>query len=103
LARWRDFSPRNDLEDLAALVVNLDLVISVDNSTIHLAGCLGARTWTLLPAAADWRWMAETDESPWYPTMRLLRATREGGWDELLARAAATMRNVAQHSLPMAG
>lgn len=64
--------------DTAAIISNLDLVITCDTSIAHLAGALGARTWLALDAAADWRWLAERDDSPWYPTMRLFRQPKLG-------------------------
>jgi len=72
------------LRKLAAL----DLVISVDNSTVHLAGALGRPVWTLLPFSADWRWMLDRDSTPWYATMRLLRCRSAGDWGELMRRTA---------------
>lgn len=73
----------NPLDD-ARIMRALDLVISVDTMTAHLAGALGQQTWTLLPFNADWRWMRDRNDSPWYPTMRLFRQKREGAWDEVI-------------------
>jgi len=70
----------NPLSD-ARVMRALDLVISVDTMTAHLAGALGVNTWTLLPTDADWRWMRERSDSPWYPTMRLFRQPAPGRWD----------------------
>ncbi|HEY0728436.1 MAG TPA: hypothetical protein VGD38_10225, partial [Pyrinomonadaceae bacterium] len=69
----------NPLDD-ARIMGALDLVISVDTMTAHLSGALGQQTWTLLPFNADWRWMKDREDSPWYPTMRLFRQKREGDW-----------------------
>lgn len=66
----------------------LDLVITVDSMPAHLAGALGVPTWTLLQADADWRWMTDRDDSPWYPTMRLFRQPRQGDWAPVIARVA---------------
>lgn len=74
----------HDFSDTAALMANLDLVISIDTSVAHLAGALGITTWTLLPFAADWRWLLEREDSPWYPTMRLFRQKHAGEWDEVI-------------------
>jgi Tetratricopeptide repeat len=63
-------------ENLAALMCELDLVISVDTANVHLAGALGVPCWVLLPTIADWRWLLERDDSPWYPGMRLFRRDR---------------------------
>ena len=69
--------------DTASLVNQLDLVISVDSSVAHLAGAMGKPVWILLPANADWRWMMDRKDSPWYPTMRLFRQTRLGDWSDV--------------------
>jgi len=71
---------QNDLADAAALVEHLDLVISVDTMMAHLAGAIGRPVWTLLSYAADWRWLRDRTDSPWYPTMRLFRQPRQGDW-----------------------
>ncbi len=77
----------NDFTDTAALLANLDLLISVDTSIVHLAGAMGRRVWTLLPRErTDWRWLPGRDDSPWYPTMRLFRQKQTGDWDEVIAR-----------------
>ena len=69
-----------DLSETAALIANLDGVISVDTLIPHLAGALGARVWLMLAHAADWRWLVDRDDSPWYPTMRLFRQRSAGNW-----------------------
>jgi tetratricopeptide (TPR) repeat protein len=80
----------NDFADTAALISQLDLVITVDTSVAHLSGALGAETWLMLPTAPDWRWLLNRDTSPWYPSMRLFRQTRRRDWsgvaDQLLRR-----------------
>jgi hypothetical protein len=73
----------NPLDD-ARIMRALDLVISVDTMTAHLAGALGRPVWTLLPFAADWRWLRDREDSPWYPTMRLFRQHREGDWSPVI-------------------
>lgn len=65
---------------LAGTIAELDLVITVDTLAAHLAGALGTPAWVLLQEAADWRWMVGTNNSPWYPHMRLFRQRREGEW-----------------------
>ena len=76
-----DLSPLiRDYADTAALVDQLDLVISVDTSVAHLAGALGRPIWLLLPFAPDWRWLLGRADSPWYPTMRLFRQPQPGDW-----------------------
>ncbi|EEF24853.1 o-linked n-acetylglucosamine transferase, ogt, putative, partial [Ricinus communis] len=76
----------DDFAETAALVANLDLVISVDTAVAHLAGALGKPCWLLLPDyRCDWRWMAEREDTPWYPSMRLFRQPRGGGWAPVVA------------------
>jgi len=80
----RDSNPLDNLDDLAAKISALDLVISIDNTTAHLAGALGKSVWTLLPFVPDWRWMLEKEDSPWYPSMRLFRQASPGDWNAVL-------------------
>lgn len=80
-----------DLVELARRMLALDLVISVDTMTAHLAGALGLPVWTLLPTPCDWRWMEDRVDSPWYPTMRLLRQPRPGDWSGAIARLAEAL------------
>jgi len=82
-----------DFADTAAVIANLDLVISVDTAVAHLAGALGKPCWLLLPDyRCDWRWMKERDDTPWYPSMRLFRQPREGGWAPVIAGVSAALR-----------
>ncbi len=76
---------------LAAVVANLDLVITVDTLAAHLAGALGVPCWTLLQHRADWRWMSGRRDSPWYPSVRLFRQRPTGDWDELLHQVRAAL------------
>lgn len=88
----------DDFADTAALIANLDLVISIDTAVAHLSGALGKETWVLLPKAADWRWMLERDDSPWYPTMRLFRQRSPGDWQGIVKRVGAALREaVSRH------
>jgi ADP-heptose:LPS heptosyltransferase len=73
----------------------LDLLITVDTLSAHLAGALGVRTWTLLPAEADWRWMIDRDDTPWYPTMRLFRQPRPGDWCSVIQQVRAAVQSFA--------
>lgn len=79
-----------DFEDTAGAMGALDLVITVDSSTAHLAGALGRPTWTILPAArvVDWFWRKSGDRSPWYPAMRLFRQERPGDWGPVVQQVA---------------
>ncbi len=76
-----DFDQSNGrFMDTAAVIKNLDLVVSVDTSVAHLAGALGVPTWILLPYPAEWRWLTNRSDTPWYPTMQLFRQPIEGDW-----------------------
>lgn len=80
---WMDFSGElKDMSDTAALVQNLDLVLSVDTSTAHLAGALAKPVWVFIPTQSDFRWLLHRTDSPWYPTMRLFRQTAAGDWSK---------------------
>src|SRR5213076_1531308 len=68
----------SDFAQTAALIANLDLIISVDTAAVHLAGAVGKPVWTLLAFCPDFRWMLNRDDSPWYPTMRLFRQEKFG-------------------------
>jgi tetratricopeptide (TPR) repeat protein len=80
--------------DTAALMSNLDLVICSDTSIPHLAGALAVPVWVALPKIADWRWLLERQDSPWYPTMRLFRQTRNGDWLGVFGRIAEELKRV---------
>jgi ADP-heptose:LPS heptosyltransferase len=69
--------------DTAAIMKNLNLVVTSDTSVAHLAGALGVRVWVALPFVPDWRWMLDRGDSPWYPTMRLFRQQKPGDWTGL--------------------
>ncbi|MEQ8195751.1 MAG: tetratricopeptide repeat protein [Rhodospirillales bacterium] len=84
-------NPLENMDAFAAQIAALDLVISVDNSTVHLSGALGVPTWTLLPPSPDWRWMLEREDSPWYPAMRLFRQRTAGDWTEVFSRVADSL------------
>jgi hypothetical protein len=77
--------------DTAIAMRDLDLLISVDSMPAHLAGALHVPVWTLLPANADWRWMRDRADSPWYPTMRLFRQRGPGAWGDVLRDVAAAL------------
>lgn len=79
-------SGSDDILEAAQTIAALDLVISIDSMPAHLAGALGVRTWTLLQAQSDWRWMDQREDTPWYPTMRLFRQDHGEGWPHLIAR-----------------
>jgi len=103
---WPDSDPLRDLDDFAALLSALDLVISVDNAAVHLAGALGRPVWILLPHAADWRWMRDRNDSLWYPSARLMRQPRPGDWGSVMESAARLLASFApaaeRDALPIA-
>jgi hypothetical protein len=81
-----------DYEDTAAIIANLDMVVTVDTSVAHLAGAMGRRAWVLIPYAADWRWLQDRTDSPWYPSLRLFRQTQSRRWDEVMAAMVAELK-----------
>jgi tetratricopeptide (TPR) repeat protein len=85
------WTSRCSLEDKAALMMNLDLVITADTEAAHLAGALARPTWTLLARGADWHWALDCEHSAWYPTVRLLRQRTTGDWTEVLEHARAAL------------
>lgn len=100
-AEWGilDLGPEVDTEagafmDTAAIMANLDLVVTSDTAIAHLAGALGFPVWVALGKSADWRWLEKREDSPWYPTMRLFRQTQLGDWDEVFERIATQLRAV---------
>ncbi len=84
-------SDLSDFEATAALVSNLDLIITVDTAMGHLSGALGKRVWIMLPKASDWRWLLDREDSPWYPTARLFRQQRPGDWTNVIAQVAQAL------------
>ena len=76
----------------AALITELDLVISVDTATAHLAGALGKPVFILLPFNGDWRWLLEREDSPWYGSARLFRQKKPGDWDDVIARVSKEVK-----------
>ena len=88
---WDGSSRERDLAETAALMANLDLVITTDTCIAHLAGAMGKPVWILLPHLADWRWMQETETTPWYPTARLFRQSTPGDWSQVLRRVCAEL------------
>jgi len=82
------FDATQDLDDLAALICALDLVVSVDNSNVHLAGALGQDAWVLLPRSPDWRYGWSGETMPWYPSLRLWRKAPRESWKNVIGRVA---------------
>jgi tetratricopeptide (TPR) repeat protein len=99
VGRWplTDLSARLDetagpFMDTAAVMMNLDLVVTTDTSIPHLAGALGVPVWVALPKVACWRWLLEREDCPWYPTMRLFRQERRGDWGGVFERIAQAVQ-----------
>jgi ADP-heptose:LPS heptosyltransferase len=88
LERWPDVHVHEeallDFEDTAAIINMMDLVISVDTAPAHLAGAIGKPVWILLPYVADFRWLRNRSDSPWYPSARLFRQREQGRWDSVI-------------------
>jgi hypothetical protein len=95
LERWgvRDAGPMlTDFSETAALACELDLVVTVDTSVAHLAGALGRPVWLLLAKVPDWRWMLERTDTPWYPTMRIIRQRELGRWEDVIECVCKELR-----------
>lgn len=93
-----DFDTTNgSFMDTAAIMKNLDLVITVDTSIAHLAGGLDIPVWIVLPFPAEWRWLTERSDSPWYPTMRLFRQTKFGDWEAVFSQIVEALAKVKRH------
>jgi tetratricopeptide (TPR) repeat protein len=89
---WEQGDPLVDIDSFAAKIAALDLVISVGNATVHIAGAVGTTAWTLLPMVPSWRWMIACEESPWYGRVRLFRQQTGGEWQPVLARIESMLR-----------
>jgi len=90
-----DLGPElKDFSDTAAVLEQLDLLISVDTSIVHLAGALGLPAWLLLPQVPDWRWLLDRDDSPWYPSLTILRQTGHDQWPELIERVRQRLQQL---------
>jgi ADP-heptose:LPS heptosyltransferase len=82
----------SNIDVFAAQIAAMDMVLTIDNSTAHLAGALGVPTWVLLPFAPDWRWLQLREDSPWYPTMRLFRQPKIGDWQSVVNRVHSILQ-----------
>lgn len=89
---WEDADQLRDLDDFAAQVAGLDLVISIDNTTVHMAGAVGRPVWCLVPGVPNWRWMLDREDSPWYPTLRLFRQKGRHDWEGVFRDVARELR-----------
>lgn len=84
-------STADDVQRTASFIKQLDLVIAVDTMVAHLAGALGKPVWLMLEKCADWRWMMDRTDSPWYPTMRIFRQPRTGDWSDVAGHVAGAL------------
>ena len=84
----------NDFADTAALIMQMDLVICIDTSVVHLAGALGKPVWMMSPVYSCWRWMLNREDSPWYPTLRLFRQTKRGDWGDVVDRMKEALHHL---------
>ncbi len=82
----------HDFSDTAAILANVDLLITIDSAVAHLAGAMGVPTWLLLPANPDYRWMLDREDTPWYPSIRLWRQSGLEQWDTVMLQVAASLR-----------
>jgi len=81
-----------DFEDTAALIAEMDLIITVDTSLAHLAGSMGRECWVMLPFNPDWRWLLNRDDSPWYPSVQLFRQSHIGDWAGVMAQLRVALQ-----------
>lgn len=86
-----------DFADTAAVIWQLDLVITIDTAVAHLAGALGKPVWVLLPFSPDWRWMLKRQDSPWYPTARLFRQSQPGDWQGVIDKVKQELFSQIEH------
>lgn len=88
-----------DFEDTAAILSLIDVLVSVDSSPVHLAGALGRPAWVMLPFVADWRWLLQREDTPWYPSLRLFRQQSRGGWGTVLQSVRAELGRLREASV----
>jgi len=92
---FTDLAPElKNFSDTAALIGQLDLLLTIDTACAHLGGALGAKTWTLLPYMADWRWLRDRSDTPWYPTMRLFRQPRPDNWSSVILEVREVLMRI---------
>ena len=95
-------SQLNTYADTAAIINQLDLVIGVDTSVVHLAAALGKPVWTLLCYNPDWRWLLDREDTPWYPTMRLFRQSQPGDWEGVMTQVQQALGELTGVEVPIA-
>ena len=82
--------------DAAAVMANLDLIVTVDTAIAHLAGALGHRTWVALKDVPDWRWLLDRSDIPWYPGMKLFRQRERDNWKDVFDEIETQLRQLAE-------
>lgn len=95
----REIDPMQYLDPFTAQIAAMDLVISVDNSTVHFAGAIGKPCWVLLPVNSDWRWLVDRTNSLWYESLDLIRQQKSEGWEQVVAKVADRLRAVGTEPL----
>lgn len=84
----------HDFFDTAAIISHLDLIISIDTAMVHLAGAMNVPCWMLVTKVADWRWLLDREDSPWYPSMKIFRQEQAGNWEGVIQRVVDTLRTI---------
>ena len=83
-----------NFSDTAAIVENMDLIISIDTSLIHLAGAIGKKSFLLLPWVSEWRWLIDRDDSPWYESIKIIRQKSMGDWSYVINKMEDEINNL---------
>jgi tetratricopeptide (TPR) repeat protein len=91
-----------DFADTAAVIANLDLIVTIDTAVAHLAGAMGKPAWVLLPEIPDWCWLLARDDSPWYPTVKLYRQPERGNWEAVIQQLERDLTLLAEGALSSA-
>ena len=100
VVHWdREIDPMQFLDPFTAQIAAMDLVISVDNSTVHFAGAIGKPCWVLLPVNSDWRWLTDRRSSIWYDSLALVRQKRSEGWEQVIGEVAERLRAIGTEPL----
>ena len=89
--RDKEIDSLKDLDGFAAQVAAMDLIVSISNTTVHVAGALGVPAWVLLPNAPMWRWMIDRDDTPWYPLVWLFRQNKRGDWPGVMEKVTVAL------------
>jgi tetratricopeptide (TPR) repeat protein len=97
-----DINPMGDMDPFTAQVAAMDMIVSVDNSTVHFAGGLGKPCWAMLPLNSDWRWQIERTDTVWYDSVELIRPDKDGGWEALIEGVAKRLATIDDRPLKAA-